>query len=374
MDNAIKGIRQLGQSIWYDGIRRGMIKSGELQRLIGLGVSGLTSNPTIFEKAIVKSADYDDALLDLVQRGKSVNDIYEALVMDDIRAAADLLRPSYDRTDGVDGYVSLEVSPHLAYDTEGTVVEARRLSAALDRPNVLIKVPATPEGMPSIRRLIGEGINVNVTLLFSLNAYRAARQAYIAGLENLDRSGGNVSRAASVASFFVSRVDTAVDALLEERIGSGCENAKGLLGKAAISSAKLAYRDFKDDFGGERFAALRSRGARVQRPLWASTSTKNPAYSDVLYVESLVGPETVNTLTEATLTAFLDHGCAAKTLERELQDAKRALESLEEAGVSMEQVTDKLLTDGVKLFADSFDGLMANIEEKRARLLAQGQA
>ena len=373
MDNALQEVQRLGQSIWYDSIRRGLIKSGELQRLIDLGVSGLTSNPTIFEKAIAGSADYDDELLDLARAGKSSKEVYEALVMDDIRAVADLLRPVYDRTDGADGFASLEVSPHLAHDTESTVAEARRMFTALDRPNVMMKVPATPEGVPAVHRLIGEGINVNATLTFSLRAYRDIRQAYIAGLEDHDWSGGDVGRVASVASFFVSRVDTAVDAQLEGRALDAGQDDRRLGGKAAIANAKLAYRDFIEDFGGERFALLRSKGARVQRPLWASTSTKNPAYSDVMYVESLIGPDTVNTVPETTLTAILEHGKAARTLDQDVQEAEAVIDSLEAAGISMEQVAAKLLSDGVKLFADSFDGLMANIEEKRGRLLGRDQ-
>ncbi len=368
MGNTIQELQALGQSVWYDNISRGTIESGELGRLIDLGVSGLTSNPTIFEKAISGSTDYDTAMLELARADKSVDEIYETLAVEDIRSAADLLRPTYDRTNGADGYASLEVNPHLAHETETTVSEAKRLFAALDRPNVMMKVPATPEGIPAVHRLIGEGVNVNITLTFSLDAYRDVRQAYMAGLEDLDWSGGDVSRIASVASFFVSRVDTAVDALLDERLSQGDEDVQDLFGKAAIANAKLAYRDFKDDFEGERFAVLRSKGARVQRPLWASTSTKNPDYSDVLYPEELAGPDTVDTMPDATISAFLDHGKAEVALDKAVDTAEAALESLEEAGVSMEQVTAKLLADGVKSFSDSFDALIANIERKRADL------
>ena len=368
MGNTIQELQALGQSVWYDNISRGTIESGELGRLIDLGVSGLTSNPTIFEKAISGSTDYDTAMLELARADKSVDEIYETLAVEDIRSAADLLRPTYDRTNGADGYASLEVNPHLAHETETTVSEAKRLFAALDRPNVMMKVPATPEGIPAVHRLIGEGVNVNITLTFSLDAYRDVRQAYMAGLEDLDWSGGDVSRIASVASFFVSRVDTDVDALLDERLSQGDEDVQDLFGKAAIANAKLAYRDFKDDFEGERFAVLRSKGARVQRPLWASTSTKNPDYSDVLYPEELAGPDTVDTMPDATISAFLDHGKAEVALDKAVDTAEAALESLEEAGVSMEQVTAKLLADGVKSFSDSFDALIANIERKRADL------
>ena len=369
MMNPVQQVRRLGQSIWYDNIRRGLIKSGELQRLIDLGVSGLTSNPTIFEKAIAGSSDYDDALLELAREGKGAEEVYEHLAMEDIRAVADALRPVYDQTAGSDGYASLEVSPHLAHDTGGTVAEARRLFGALGRANVMIKVPATPEGMPAIRSLIGEGVNVNATLIFSREAYRQVREAYLTGLEDLAAVGGDAGRMASVASFFVSRVDTAVDKLLGEGIAQGREELKGLLGSAAVANAKLAYRDFRDAFGGERFAPLREKGARVQRPLWGSTSTKNPAYSDVLYVESLIGRDTVNTMPEAALTAFLEHGAAAETLEQDVDGAEGIFQAMADAGISMERVTDKLLADGVKAFADSYDQLLANIEEKRRRLL-----
>ena len=373
MTNAIQEVQRLGQSVWYDNIRRGFIESGELARLIELGVSGLTSNPTIFEKAISAGSDYDEALLELALADQDAGDIFEALAVEDIRAAADLLRPVYDRTDGADGYASFEVSPHLAHDTEATVAEARRLFAALDRPNVMVKVPATPEGMPAIRRLIGEGINVNVTLTFALEAYRRVRDAYVSGLEDLAGSGGDLSAVASVASFFVSRVDTAVDGQVEDRVRGGAEELEDLLGKAAVANAKLAYRDFKDTFGEERFASMRARGARVQRPLWASTSTKNPAYGDLLYVESLIGRDTVNTMPDATLTAFLEHGRAAETIERDVEGARLTLESLERAGISMSEVTSKLLADGVAAFADSFDQVVANVEEKAATLVASAR-
>ena len=370
MTDAIQGLQELGQSVWYDNISRGTIASGELQRLIALGVSGLTSNPPIFDKAISGSSDYDDALRELTGKGKTTTEIYEALAIEDIRAAADLLRPVYDLTDGADGYASLEVNPHLAHDTESTIAEAKRLFGALDRPNVMVKVPATPEGIRAVHRLIGEGLNVNVTLTFSLTAYRDVRQAYMAGLEDLDWAGGDVSHIASVASFFVSRVDTTVDALLDERVRAGDEDMEDLLGKAAIANAKLAYRDFNEDFGGDRFAVLRSKGARVQRPLWASTSTKNPNYSDVLYPDSLIGPDTVDTMPDATIEAYQDHGRPEITLDRGVSEAEAVFESLEAAGISMEQVTAKLLADGVKSFADSFDSLVNNIEEQRGRLLA----
>ncbi|MCI0800326.1 MAG: bifunctional transaldolase/phosoglucose isomerase, partial [Chloroflexi bacterium] len=371
MPNPVQEVQRLGQSIWYDNIRRGLIKSGELQSLIDLGVTGVTSNPTIFEKAIAGSTDYDETLLELAKCNKSTQELFEAFAIEDIRAAADLLRPIYDRTGGDDGYASLEVSPTLAHDTEGTIAEAERLFAALDRPNVMVKVPATPEGIPAIRSLIGRGINVNVTLIFSRDAYRRVADAYIGGLEDLAKSGGDVSRVASVASFFVSRLDSAIDALLEESIRSGSGNLEELLGKAAIANAKLAYSDFKATFGNATFTALKAKGARAQRPLWASTGTKSPAYSDVLYLDSLIGSDTVNTVPPATLTAFLDHGRAANTLEQGGEEAQRAMQALASAGINIDLVTDKLLAEGLKGFVESFEKLMANIEDKKARLLAR---
>ena len=371
MTNPVQEARRLGQSIWYDNIRRGLFTSGEMSRLIEIGVTGVTSNPTIFEKAVAGSVDYDETLAAMGRASSSVLDTYEALATEDIRATADLLRPVYDSTRGDDGYACLEVSPRLAHDTEGTISEARRLFATLGRLNVMIKVPATPEGVPAIRRLIGDGINVNVTLIFSLEAYRQVRDAYVAGLEDLVSAGGDPTKVASVASFFLSRVDTVVDGILEQRIRQGHEELKALLGKTAIASGKLAYRAFNTTFADERFAALRRKGARVQRPLWASTGTKNPAYSDLLYVESIIGQDTVNTMPPATLAAFLEHGHATSTLRLGVTEAEQTLEALEAAGISMEEVTDKLLADGVRAFAESFDKLMANIEEKRTRLVAQ---
>jgi len=371
MTNPVQEVQRLGQSIWYDNIRRGLIRSGELQALIDLGVTGVTSNPTIFEKAIAGSTDYDETLLELANDGKSAQELFEAFAVEDIRATADLLRAVYDRTGGADGYASLEVSPRLAHDTQGTISEVQRLFAALDRPNVMVKVPATPEGIAAIRHLIGQGINLNVTLIFSRNAYREVAEAYISGLEDLAKSGGDVSKVASVASFFVSRLDTAVDALLEEKIRGGREDLKPLLGKAAIANAKLAYRDFKAIFGGDAFTALKQKGARVQRPLWASTGTKNPDYSDVLYLESLLGPDTVNTVPPATLTAFISHGRAGATLDQGTEEADAQMRNLAAAGISMDQVTERLLTEGLDGFGESFEKLLANIDDKQARLLAR---
>jgi transaldolase len=374
MKNTIQQANVHGQSIWYDNISRGMIESGELRKLIDQGVTGLTANPTIFEKAISGSADYDLDLLHLAAAGKSLNEVYEGLVIRDIQAAADLLRSAYDRSEGVDGYASLEVNPHLASDTSGTVAEARRFFNQLDRPNVLIKVPATPEGIPAIRQLIGEGVNVNVTLIFSLDTYEQVREAYVAGLEQLAQGGGDLSKVASVASFFVSRVDTAVDNELNRLSGNGSGDLSGLMGQAAVANARLAYWAFQETFGTQRFAALKARGARVQRPLWASTGTKNPAYSDVLYVDSLIGPDTVNTMPDATLEAFLDHGQVSVTVTQGFAEAQQVIKSLENAGVSMSGVTARLLADGVKAFADSFDQLMGNIEGKLSKLLSAAKS
>ena len=364
MSNSLQDLQKLGQSVWYDNIDRSLIRTGELERLIHLGVSGLTSNPTIFEKAISGSAEYDAALSGLAAENRTDEEIYEAIAVEDIQAAADLLCPVYDRTGGADGYACLEVSPRLAHDTSGTVLEARRLFASLDRPNVMIKVPATPEGVPAMRQLISEGININNTLIFSLEAYRSVREGYMSGLRELDGSGGDVGRVASVASFFVSRVDTAVDGRLDP------EAHPGLLGRAAISNAKVAYADFRNDFDGEGFADLREKGARLQRPLWASTSTKNPSYSEVYYAEALAGPDTVDTMPEVTLRAFLDHGVASNGLAEGLQEARDALDGLAEAGIDMDEITANLLKDGVRQFADSFDSVLDNVARKRARLVS----
>jgi transaldolase/glucose-6-phosphate isomerase len=358
-------LAELGQSIWYDNIRRALLDHGELQSLVDAGVTGVTSNPSIFEKAIAGSADYDEALGEMVPQGGSEAALFEALALEDIQRAADLLFPVYERTAGVDGYVSLEVSPRLAHDTDGTVVEARRLFAALDRPNVMIKVPATPEGIPAIETLIGEGINVNVTLMFSLAHYDAVAGAYIAGLERLAASGKAVSRVASVASFFVSRVDTAVDRALE-----GTEGGSPLLGKIAIANAKAAYARFRELFSGDRWERLAVQGAHVQRPLWASTSAKNPLYPDTLYVDALIGPDTVNTVPPSTLNAFMDHGEVGPALESGLDEARAQLARLAELGVDLDAITQDLQDDGVAAFARSFEALMDSIAGKRERLLS----
>lgn len=352
----------LGQSIWIDYIRRSFITSGEFQSLIDLGLRGVTSNPSIFEKAIAGSADYDEDIQRLAKRGKSVNTIYETLVLEDIRRAADLLRRVYDASEGRDGYVSLEVSPLLAHDAHGTVEEARRLFAALGRPNVMIKVPATPQGFPAIQTLISEGVNVNVTLIFSLAHYEETAEAYLSGLEKRLEYEGNLDRVASVASFFISRIDSAVD---PELLKAGRAD---LAGKVALANAKVGYSRFKELFSGERWDKLAAKGAQVQRPLWGSTSSKNPLYSDVLYVDELIGPDTVNTLPPATLQAFLDHGKVESTIRAELGGAKKVLADLAELGIDLNSTTQKLQDDGVSAFAKSFEALTVAITEKREHL------
>ena len=371
MVNQIREAQKLGQSIWYDNVRRGLLVSGEIAELIKIGVTGLTSNPTIFEKAISESSDYDEALMALAIKGHTAEEAFEELAITDIRNVADLLRQVYDCTNGSDGYASLEVSPSLAHDTNATVAEALRLFAKLDRPNVMVKVPATPEGIPAIQQLIAKGVNINVTLLFDLEAYGNVRNAYSAGLEQLQASGGDLRKVASVASFFVSRVDTAVDALLETNIQNGDSGFEYLLGKAAIANATLAYRDFRQTVSEQRFGSLQKDGAQFQRPLWASTGTKNPSYSDVLYIESLIGPDTVNTAPPATMDKFLDHGEVKPTIVDYIGEAERVMADLETAGVSITEVTEKLLSDGVKSFTDSFNALIANVEEKKNHLLSK---
>ncbi len=361
-------LTELGQAVWFDYIRRSFTRAGDLQALIDQGVRGVTSNPAIFEKAIAGSDDYDADIQRLAGENRSVNEIYETLAIEDIRQAADLLRPLYDRTDGRDGYVSLEVSPTLAHDTDGTIADARRLFAATDRPNLMIKIPATPAGIPAITTAIADGINVNVTLIFSLSQYEAAANAYIDGLEKQLESGGKLARTASVASFFVSRVDTAVDAALEN-IGRS-----DLQGLTAIDNAKLAYARFTEIFAGDRWSRLALAGARVQRPLWASTGTKNPAYADTVYVDSLIGPDTVNTLPPKTLQAFLDHGKVGVTIDKDVEGARRRISALSDMGIHLETITQQLLDEGVAAFAKPFENLMKRIEEKRDRLTGSGNA
>ena len=363
----LQNLADLGQSIWLDYIRRQMLDSGELSQLREMGVCGLTSNPSIFEKAIAQSDDYDDELRLLAAEGKSPKEIYEALAIDDIQRAADEFHSLFLQTEGRDGYVSLEADPNLAYDTEGTLEEARRLFEAVDRPNVYIKVPATPEGVPAIEQLISEGININVTLLFAVGMYEKVAEAYMRGLERLAERGGDLSKVSSVASFFVSRVDTKVDARLDEK---GVQEIRGKIG---IANAKMAYRRFQELFGTDRWEKLAEQGARVQRPLWGSTSTKDPAYPDTLYVDSLIGPDTVNTVPLETLEAFMDHGTVERTVDRDVEAAQAHLEQLEEIGISLDDVTDELLEEGAAKFSKAFNSLMESIDDERARILGKGR-
>ena len=360
-------LTDIGQAIWLDYIHRSLIVSGELQKLADEGLRGVTSNPSIFEKAITGSTDYDEDLKRLVGEGKSVGEIYEILAISDIRGAADVLRSLYDESNGTDGYVSLEVNPNLAHNTESTIAEARRLFATVARPNVMIKVPATPAGMPAIENLIGEGVNVNVTLIFSLNQYEAVAAAYIGGLDKLAAAGGDLRRVASVASFFISRVDGAVDQALQKIKDSD------LQGKIGIDNAKISYVRFREIFSSERWQRLAARGGRVQRPLWASTGTKNPAYPDTLYVDNLIGADTVNTLPPATLQAFLNHGQVSPTLEMDVTGSQTRLAKLTDLGVDLDAITNSLQDEGVAAFAKSFEGLMTGIAEKRKNLMTDRQ-
>lgn len=374
-------VQKLGQSFWYDNIQRGIIKNGELQELIDeYGVLGVTSNPSIFEKAISSSADYDEDILRLVADNANARTIFETLAVADIQAAADILEPVYEQTNGLDGYVSLEVSPELAHDCDGTVSEARRLHQAVGRKNLMIKVPATPECIPAIQQLISDGININVTLIFSLEGYEAVARAFINGLKARAAQGLPLN-VASVASFFVSRVDTLVDKLLDEKITQAAEwdqdlkaRLSAMKSKAAIANAKLAYQIFKRIFSEPEWQALEAAGARPQRVLWASTSTKNPALPDTYYVDALIGPHTVNTLPPQTLKAFREHGRVALTVEEDLEGASQLMQDLEQVGISMPQVWQKLQDDGVKLFSDAFQSLLKGIEARREAIAARGEA
>jgi len=369
--NPLQQLHTFGQSVWLDYIRRDLMTSGELARLISEdGLRGMTSNPAIFEKAISSSKDYAPYLQELVKKGGlDATGIYEAIAIRDIQDAADGLRSVYDQTRGRDGYVSIECNPTLAHKTQETLDEARRLRKSVGRDNVMIKVPGTSEGLPAIQQLISEGINVNITLLFAQDVYEEVAWAYIVGLEELARKGGDVSRVASVASFFVSRIDTLVDSKLDAILKTAqSADEKSLLqslkGKVAIANAKLAYQSYENIFSSPRWKALAARGAKTQRVLWASTGTKNPAYSDVLYVDELVGPETVNTIPPATLDAYRDHGRPSSTLQVGVDDARRTMQNLLKAGIAMRQVTDQLTDEGVKLFEDAFAKLLAAVREK----------
>jgi transaldolase/glucose-6-phosphate isomerase len=370
--NPLLALQDHGQSVWLDYMQRHLITSGELQRLIDEdGLRGMTSNPAIFEKAITGSTDYLEALRALSGRNLDATGLYEQLAIRDIQDAADIFRPVYEQTRRGDGYISLEVSPHLAHDTQGTIREARRLWQTVGRPNLMIKVPGTPAGLPAIEQLISEGINVNVTLLFSQEVYERVTGAYIAGLERLAAATGDVGGVASVASFFISRIDTAIDAQVMARLKAATSAQertllRSLRGQVAIANGKLTYQRYKAIFQGPRWEALASRGARAQRVLWASTSTKNPAYRDVLYVEDLIGPNTVNTMPPATLEAFRDHGQVRASLEEDLEAAHDTMEVLAQVGISMAAVTQKLLEEGVRLFAEPFDKLLDTLAHRQA--------
>ncbi len=368
-DNPLITLRQYGQSFWYDNISRGLLKSGELKRMIEEeGLRGVTSNPTIFHKSIQSGKDYDEELTELLGAGLSEKEIFYALAVRDISEACDLLLPVYEESKGIDGYVSIEVDPHLAHDTEGTVREALELAGRIGKPNLMVKVPATAEGLPAVEELIYRGCNINVTLLFSVKRYEEVLDAYMKGLERRLSEGEPLDTVASVASFFVSRVDTLTDRLLEEKMGDAGadpEKIRSLMGKAAVANAQAAYQVFKDAFSSERFYALIKNGARIQRLLWGSTSTKNPAYRDVLYVEELIGPGTINTMPDATWRAFKDHGRVARTVDADIDEAFSVISSIEETGISMDRVTRELEEEGVRLFTESFDALLGLIAGKK---------
>ena len=375
--NPLKELLKHGQSVWLDYIRRNLITSGELKRLIEKdGLRGMTSNPSIFEKAIAGSTDYTDFLNSL--KGRTDLDAkarYEMLAIRDIQDATDLMRPVYDSAKRKDGFVSLEVSPYLANDTEGTIAEARRLWKTVNRENVMIKVPGTPEGLPAIKQLVSEGMNINITLLFSQQVYEQVAEAYIAGLEQYAAKGGDLSKVASVASFFISRIDTLIDSIVSEKLKNTTDSAqqamlKSILGKVAIANGKLTYESYQKIFSGPRWEALAKKGAQTQRVLWASTSTKNPNYRDVLYVEELIGKDTVNTIPPATLDAFREHGKVRESLSEGVDAARQSMATLAKVGISMKEVTDKLTKDGVKLFADAFDQLLAAVEKSSSCAVA----
>ncbi len=373
-ENPLKELTKFGQSVWLDYIRRDLLTSGELKRLIEEdGLRGMTSNPSIFEKAIAGSDLYAQTLAELEKRKDlDAKGRYEELAIKDIQDAADFLKPVYQQTKKRDGYVSLEVSPNLAHKTQETLDEARRLWKRVGRENLMVKVPGTPEGIPAFQQLISEGVNINVTLLFAFDVYVRVAEAYVAGLEAFAKSGGDVSRIASVASFFISRIDTLVDGEIDAKLKTAANPAdqtllRSLHGKVAIANGKLTYQRYKQIFSGPRWDALASRGAQTQRVLWASTSTKNPAYSDVYYVEELIGPDTVDTIPPATFDAFRDHGKPRASLEENVQGAQETMQGLEKAGISMKAATDKLTVAGVKQFSDDFDKLLDAVKQHAAK-------
>ncbi len=375
MQNPWKEVERLGQSLWYDNLSREFISGGKITRMIEeLGLRGITSNPSIFEKSISGSDEYDADIEQAIHDGLTTSEIYERLTTDDVRSAADVMRPVFERTNGVDGYVSIEVDPRIASNTEETTQSARRLWKTVDRPNVMIKIPGTPEGIPAIRQCLLEGININITLLFGIENYSQVAQAYLEALLERKGRGEDISHIASVASFFLSRVDTNVDQTLKARIaelnGSG-DPLRALLGKAAVANAKLAYERYLGIFHGPEFADLKEAGARPQRCLWASVSTKNPNYSDVMYIEPLIGPETVSTVPDETIAAFAHHGKAADTLATGIPEAHDMIEQLRKLGIDTESVANELQVDGVKKFADAFASLANNLDKKRKDIEAE---
>ncbi|WP_316977084.1 transaldolase [Shumkonia mesophila] len=366
--NPLLKLADLGQSYWLDNLTRRMIENGELKdRVAKEGLRGITSNPSIFSKAISKSEDYTAQIRKAAAAGGTVETIYEELTATDIRNACDILRPVFDQSGGSDGFVSLEVSPHLARDTATSITEGRRLWKTVDRPNLLIKIPGTKEGVPAIEQLLFEGINVNVTLLFSIDSYQAVAEAHMRALERRVAAGQPLAAVVSVASFFLSRIDVLIDGLLKERVATHPE-AKDLLGRAGIANAKLAYRQFKKNIGSARWQALAAKGAQVQRMLWASTSTKNPDYSDVMYVDALIGPHTVNTLPEETIAAFADHGTAANTVEQGMEEAAATMEAIAKLGIDFAKATRQLEDEGIQKFIDPYDSLLEALKQRCANL------
>jgi transaldolase len=368
--NSLMDLKELGQSIWLDNLSKKLIRSGELKRRIDEdGLSGITSNPTIFQKAISGSTDYDASLRKMIDQGiRSEKELFFGLAIEDVSNAAEMLRPIYETTQGLDGFVSIEVSPDLAYDTDATIAEARQLFSTIGKKNILIKVPATRQGLPAIEQLINDGVNVNVTLLFSTKRYEEVAEAYLRGLEKRRDRGEPIHDIASVASFFVSRVDTLIDKLLESQLSSASatsEKVAVLLGKAAVANAKIAYQRYRAIFSNKRFLSLKEKGGHLQRLLWGSTGTKNPKYSDIKYVEELIGPDSINTLPETTIEAFRDHGRPGVTIGEHLVEAERLFQELRSFGIEIEEVTDQLEHEGVKLFYDSFISLLNEISQKR---------
>jgi transaldolase len=378
MTNPLLELKKYGQSVWYDDLNRKLIVTGELQRMVDEdGVSGGTSNPSIFEKAISGTDAYDEHLQRLVDEGRDLPEVYDELTTTDVRMSTDVFRPIYDETQAADGYASLEVSPRIANDTQASIEAAHRLFAALDRPNAMIKIPGTPEGLPAIEQCLGDGLNINITLLFGVENYEQVAWAYVSALEKRWAARQPIDRIGSVASFFVSRVDTLVDEKLKEKIEEATderqrEELRSLLGKAGIANAKIAYAKFKEIFSSTRWKVLEEAGARVQRCLWASTSTKNPEYRDVMYAEGLIGPDTIDTMPLSTLDAFREHGVVTPTLENDVDEAFETVRRLEKAGISFKAVTDELQVQGVKLFTDSFTKANASIKEKRDALVGAG--